>query len=177
MAEQVVEGWARGIAAVAEAEGVLERVAGELAAFARAMGDHPQLRDRLTDPGVDPAGKLAAASDLLARAHPQTRAAALYIVQAGRARDLEDIARALLAASASRGGATVAEVRTALPLDAGQQQRLADAIQQTLRRPVQLQVITDATLVGGVSVRVGDTVLDGSLARRLDEVRAALTGA
>jgi F-type H+-transporting ATPase subunit delta len=177
-AEGPVAGYAEAIAVVARTEGVQERIEDELFSFARTVAGNAELRDRLTDPGIDLPTKLSVVEGLLAkRAHPQTISAVAWIVQAGRARQLPDIADALIRRGASARNREVAEVRTAYPLDEGQQRRLADALSRASGREVEARVILDPEVVGGVVVKIGDTVIDGSVARRLAELRSRLTGA
>jgi F-type H+-transporting ATPase subunit delta len=66
-------------------------------------------------------------------------------------------------------------VRSARPLDAGQQARLADAIRASYGSAVQLEVDVDPRLIGGVVVEIGGDVIDGSIARRIAEARRGLT--
>lgn len=67
------------------------------------------------------------------------------------------------------------EVISAVPLDAAQQQRLADALQTRLKRTVRLHCSVDASLMGGAIVRSGDLVIDGSVKERLTRLASALT--
>ena len=67
-----------------------------------------------------------------------------------------------------------AEVRSAFPLDDGQQQALAEALRRRLGREVSLRCRVDASLLGGVVVRAGDWVLDGSVAGRLRRLASEL---
>lgn len=176
--DPVVQGYATAIFAVAQAEGALERVEEELYAFARAVEGNAELRDRLVDPGIDTSAKLGVVTDLLGgRAHPQTVSAVAYVVQAGRARQLSEITHALVSKGAASRSQALAEVRSAVALDAGQQRKLADALARTAGQPVDLRVVVDPTVVGGLVVTLGDTVIDGSVSRRLAELRSALTGA
>jgi F-type H+-transporting ATPase subunit delta len=176
--DPVVTGYATAIFSVAQAEGALERVEDELYRFARAIEGHADLRDRLVDPTVDTAAKLGVVTDLLGgRAHPQTVSAVAYVVQAGRARQLGEITQALVEMSAESRSEALAEVRTAVALNAEQQRRLADTLARTVGRPVDLKVVVDPDVVGGVVTKIGDTVIDGSVSRRLAELRSALTGA
>ena len=172
-----VEGYAQAIVAVADAEGVLERVENELYEFARAVESNPELSQRLTDPAAEVSTKLGIVSDLLKRAHPQTIAAVGYIIQAGRGRQLRDIAGAVVQAAAHRNERALAEVRSAVPLAEDQRRRLTEALTQQAGRAVELKVVVDPELVGGVVVTMGDIVIDGSVARRLSDVRARLVGA
>jgi F-type H+-transporting ATPase subunit delta len=169
--------YAQAIVGVASAEGVLDRVSDELFRFARAMDDHPELRDRLADPSIAILDKLSITSELLAhRVHPQTLAALLYIIQAGRARLLAEIADAVVEQAAETRDRAVAEVRTAAPLDDDRKRRLAEAIEQVTGKNIDMKVVVDPELLGGVIVRIGDTVIDGSVVRRLDELKARLIG-
>lgn len=175
--DPVVQGYATAIFSVAQAEGALERVEDELFRFSRAMSEHADLRDRLVDPGVDTAAKLGVVTDLLGgRAHPQTVSAVAYIVQAGRARQLAEITDALVHMGAESRSQTVAEVRSAVALDAEQQRKLADALGRAAGKPVDLKVVVDPTVVAGVVAKIGDTVIDGSVSRRLSELRSSLSG-
>jgi F-type H+-transporting ATPase subunit delta len=102
---------------VADAEGALERVEDELFRFGRAVQEHPELRDRLVDPSIDTGTKLGIVTDLLGdRAHPQTLSAIAFVVQAGRARQLTQIADAVARIAAESRAQAVAEVRTAVEL-------------------------------------------------------------
>jgi F-type H+-transporting ATPase subunit delta len=177
-ADPVVRGYATAIFAVAEAEGALERVEDELYTFARAVEANPELRDRLAAPGVDTGAKLGIVTDLLGgRAHPQTVSAVAYIVQAGRARQLSAIAEELAQMGAESRAHSFAEVRSAVPLDTEQQRKLREGLSRAAGRQIDLKVVVDPHVVGGVVARIGDTVIDGSVARRLAELRTALTGA
>ncbi len=174
--EGPVAGYAQAIFHVAQAEDVLDRVSDELFRFARAVEDHAELRDRLTDPAVEVADKLKVVNDLLNKAHPQTVSAALYLVHAGRARQLEDIADRLAELVAEARAHAVAQVRTAVELDDAQRRRLSEAIEEATGKQVDLRVVVDPEVLGGVVVTVGDTVMDGSVSRQLSELRARLTG-
>ncbi len=59
-------------------------------------------------------------------------------------------------------------------LDAGQQARLADALGKATGKRVTVKVVLDPTVIGGVVARVGDTVIDGSVRSRLEQLREAL---
>lgn len=177
MSRDVIARYAEAIVCVAGAEGALDRVSDELFQFARAMDQHPKLRDRLTDPSIAISDKLGITSELLSgRAHPQTLAALVYVIQAGRARLLTEIADAVVEQVAAMRDRAVAVVRTAAPLDADRMSRLAEAIERVTGKKIDMKVVVDPGLLGGVVVRVGDMVIDGSVARRLDELKARLVG-
>jgi len=59
-------------------------------------------------------------------------------------------------------------------LDAGERRRLSEALSRIVRRPVELRVRIDPSVLGGISISVGDTVIDGTVRHRLDQLREAL---
>ncbi|MPZ87640.1 MAG: ATP synthase F1 subunit delta [Nitriliruptorales bacterium] len=173
-----IEAYASAIVAVARVEGALARVEDELFRFARTAEANSALRDRLIDERLSAGVRIEVVEELLGgRAHPQTVAAASYVVQSGRARQLTEIADAVAALAAAERSQIVAEVRSAIDLDEGQRDRLATALQSTTGKQVSVRVIVDPQVVGGLVVTLGDTVIDGSVARRLAQVRASLIGA
>lgn len=170
-----VAAYARAILDVAGSEGERERLEDDLFRFARAVEASPELADRLSDPGIDLGTKLEVIDELLG-ARPAAASAVMWIVQSGRVRQLGQIADAVAQLGAESRGRAVAEVRAAVELDADQQRRLADALEASTGRPVEVRAVVDPSVVGGVVVRLGDEVIDGSVARHLTELRSRLTG-
>lgn len=177
MADDVTGSYAAALLEVAHAEGVAERIEEELFRAARTVEGNRDLRSRFTDPGLPLAAKLEVVDDLFGgRAHPQTVAAIVWILAAGHGRQIGDIAEEVARRGAASRQASLAEVRSAVELDDAQRERLGRALSQQLGRDVELQVVVDPDVVGGLVVRVGDTVIDGSVATRLERVRTRLTG-
>jgi F-type H+-transporting ATPase subunit delta len=79
--------------------------------------------------------------------------------------------------AAERRNRVVADVRTAVPLDAERQARLADALTRVIGRPVELRCTVDAGIMGSVVVRIGDEVFDGSVRSRIEQARERLGAA
>jgi F-type H+-transporting ATPase subunit delta len=92
-------------------------------------------------------------------------------VGTGRARDLPAIIDSLVALSAKEANKAVAEVRSAIALTDDQRQRLAAALSSRLGAEVEVKVIIDPTVLGGVITQVGDTVIDGSVRHRLTQLK------
>jgi F-type H+-transporting ATPase subunit delta len=167
-----VSAYARALLEVARAEGSVERVEDELFKFARAFEANDELRSTLTDPAIPVERRAGVVEELLGRrAHPLTAAMVGFIVSAGRAHDLPDIADAFVADAAELRSEAVAEVRTAYPLDQDQVSRLADALGKATNKKITVKVIIDPSVLGGIVARVGDTVIDGSVRSRLDQLR------
>ena len=70
----------------------------------------------------------------------------------------------------------VAEVRSAIPLDDARAKKLADALSKATGRPIEVRVLVDPSVLGGVVAKVGDEIFDGSVRSRLVEARQQLTG-
>jgi F-type H+-transporting ATPase subunit delta len=102
------------------------------------------------------------------KASPHTISILGFLVEQGKARELTSIVDELVAFAAERRNAAVAEVRTAVPLSDKQRDDLAKALEHATGKTVQLKVVVDPSVVGGVVARVGDQVIDGSIRKRLE---------
>ena len=87
-----------------------------------------------------------------------------------------DAAGSLQKLAAARRGRVLAEVTSAIALTSDQEQRLTTALTAIYKQEVQVQVVIDKKVIGGVAVRVGDEVIDGTVANRLAQVRRQLAG-
>ena len=158
------------IVAAAEHEGRLDDLEDELFRFGRIVASQPELRTALTNPFVPATVKRQLVSDLLTgKAVPETiRLASEAVVNPlGRSLDvsMEEYARL----AARRRDRVVAEVHVAVALTDQQRQRLATALASAYGHQVHLNVVLDPKVAGGMTVRVGDELIDGSVATRLAE--------
>lgn len=167
-----VDGYAAALLDIARAEGGDVDLVDEIHAAANALSGNTELIEVLRDPRVPTERKQGIVDDLLgARASTVTVAAINFIVAAGQARSLSDIAARLATLAAEAEGEVVAEVRAPMELDAEQVARLQEALSGATKKRVQVKVIVDPSVVGGVVAKVGDTVLDGSIRGRFTELR------
>ena len=161
----------------AEHDGVLDDVEDELFRFARLLEREPALRAALTDPGLPDDRKSALLRDLLGeRARTQTLRLVEIAVTRSRGRSVETALDELADLAAQRRSRFVAQVRVARPLEPQQEARLAAGLERLYGRRVQLQVDVDPAVLGGISVRIGDEVLDGTVQRNLEAGRRSLAG-
>jgi F-type H+-transporting ATPase subunit delta len=178
MADRLIEGYARALFEAARAEGQLENVEDELFRFGRVLQSRGDLLMALTDAAVDPAQRQKLVEDVLGpRVSRQTVALVSFIVAAGRAGSLADIVDELVAMAASERRKAAAEVVSAVPLDENQQRRLAAALSKVTGRDVELRVIVDPEVIGGLRARVGDQVIDGTVRNQLQQLREQIGGA
>ena len=167
--------YADALIALGNAEGDPWGLEADLHAFANAVAGSPELQNSLSDSSVPAANRAQVVEDLLAGKASKASAAAIsMIVGAGRAGDLPEIARAMSSKMAGGRGAAYAEVRSAVPLSDEQKQRLEKALSDKVGRPVTARVTIDPTVVGGIVTQIDDTVIDGSVRRRLNQMRETL---
>ena len=173
--EELIGGYARALFAVARAEGVLPKVEDELYAFGKALEQHTDLREALTDAVLPVENKKAVVEDLLGeRTHPITLGLLGFVIDLGRARHIPKIVEELARMASVERSHALAEVRTAVDLTDEQRRRLAEALSRATGRTVDLKVVVDPSVIGGVVARVGDEVFDGSIASRLEDAKQAL---
>ncbi len=169
-----VEAYADGMLAVAQADGNLAAVSDELFRFARALEGNDELRTTLSDPHLPASRRQQIVEDLLGgRADATTTALVSMAVGAGRGRDLPAIIDKLVTKAATQEDKAVAEVRTAVELTDDQRSRLADAIKKATGKTVEIKVVVDPSVLGGLVTTVGDTVIDGSVRTRLEQMKQA----
>ncbi|MEY4173207.1 MAG: synthase subunit delta [Actinomycetota bacterium] len=175
MSTERIDGYARALFEIARAEGTLDEVEDELFRFARSYESSDALRNALTDEMI-PAGKRQAiVEDLLGgKATSTTTQLVSMVVGSGRGRELPAIIDKLVARASSAKNLEVAEVRSAVALTSDQQARLAAAITNATGKQVNLKVVVDPSVIGGVVATVGDTVIDGSVRTRIEQLKSRL---
>ena len=162
---------------VAEADGSLDATEEELFRFGRALDSSSALQMALTDPSQSAQVKAAVVRDLLAgRSTNATREVLEFAVGHLHGRRIDAVVDDLCQLAAKQRERVVAEVRVAAPLDETQQRRLADVLSRLKGRTVRLNVAVDPTVLGGVHVRIGDEVIDGTVSSRMEQARRALLG-
>jgi F-type H+-transporting ATPase subunit delta len=169
------DAYAAALLEIAKAEGNLDTVEDELFRVARTIESNEALRSTLTDQAIPVDRRQKIVEALLdGKASPVTTALVSFVVGAGRSRNLPEIIDRLVARAAEERREAVAEVRTAYPLDDDHRQKLADALSKATEKHVSLKVIVDPTVMGGVIATIGDTVIDGTIRHRLDQLRESL---
>ncbi|MFE6127811.1 F0F1 ATP synthase subunit delta [Streptomyces sp. NPDC056437] len=161
----------------AQRRGVLDNVEDELFRFSRIVASNTELRAALTDKSVSPSRKAELLRSLLGgKADPATERLVVSLVTAPRGRSLEQGLDSLSKLAAGRRERTVAVVTSAVPLTDRQKQRLGAALAKLYGRDMHLNLDVDPEVLGGISVRVGDEVINGTIADRLDEVARRMAG-
>ena len=174
-AAERIERYATAMLELAQSEGTAGDVEDELFRFARALEGSDELRSALTDTHLPASRRQQIVEDLLgSQATPTTTALVSMVVGTGRAKDLPAIIDELVKMSAAQANKAVAEVRTAVDLTEDQRTRLAAAVGKATGKTVEVKVIIDPSVLGGVITTVGDTVIDGSVRSRLEQLKQAI---
>ena len=153
-------------------EGHANEVQDELFRFARILEGRQDLADTLNDPHLPAARRTQICQDLLEnKASDVTVALVSLLVGLGRARELPAIVNRLLELTASSGDRHIAEVRSAVELTEDQKTRLAASLKASTGKEVDIIVVVDPSVLGGIVTQIGDTVIDGSVRHRLAQLR------
>jgi F-type H+-transporting ATPase subunit delta len=159
----------------AEAEGGLDDLEDGLFRFGRVVAGQPELRAALADPSLPEDGKRQLLDTLLrGKVTPVTLAVISQVVAHPRGRSITAALDLCAGIAARRREQLIAVVRSAVELSAAQRRRLAQALAQSYGHPIHLNVVLDPSVVGGISVQIGDELIDGTAASRLAAVRRKL---
>lgn len=178
MSDAAIRGYAQAMLDVADAEGVLDDVQDELFALRGVLEENPDLVQGLSDVGIPADRRQQLAEELLgSRCLPQTVQLVSFVVGGGKGRVLHDVISEFLELAAERKSSAVAEVRSAAQLTDEQKSKLAVALEKATGKKVQVRVQVDPSVIGGVRVKVGDQIVDGTVRTQLNRFREGLRSA
>ncbi|MER6672370.1 F0F1 ATP synthase subunit delta [Streptomyces sp. NPDC000983] len=161
----------------AQRSGVLDDVEDELFRFGRIVSSSTELRAALTDRAATASAKGELLRSLLGgRANATTERLVTRLVTAPRGRSLETGLESLSKLAADRRDRLVAVVTSAVPLSDGQKQRLGAALAKLYGHRMHLNIDVDPEVLGGIRVQVGDEVINGSIADRIDDAGRRMAG-
>lgn len=164
------------VATVQSAGSEQAKVADELFTARELVQANPELRDALAEPSRTLSDKDALVDSLFGgKALPATVA----LIKRALTGTHGTVSAALAhyrSLAAEVGGEIVATVRVAAPLADGQLDRLVGALTRQYGREVHANVVVDTAVIGGVKVAIGDHIIDGTIATRLDDARRRIAG-
>jgi F-type H+-transporting ATPase subunit delta len=159
----------------AEQDGVLDEVEDELFRFGRVLDAESRLATALDDATADVNRRTALLREVVAdKVHPTTRMLLEHAVASQRKHNLTAGIDNLLDLAAARRNRSMARVISAVELTDAQQTRLAAVLGEMYGRPIDIRTAVDPAVRGGLVIRVGDEVIDGSIAARIASTMAAL---
>jgi F-type H+-transporting ATPase subunit delta len=151
----------------------LDAVEDDFFSLARAIEQSAALRGAFGDDSAE--RRVALARDLLSgKVRPETLRVVVELFTSGRTRDLAGLLDWLASLVAVERGRRIAVVRSAVALDETEQARLATSLARLTGRQVEIRVIPDDDVVGGVLISVGDFMIDATVRLRLERLRDAL---
>ncbi len=163
-------------ASAANINNELDRVEDEFFETSHLVVDNFELRKALVGTGT-PAAKSALISEVLAKkASPSTVKLAVALVTSLRGRSIEAAFADYLFGLANRRNRLIAVIRVASEISDAQKSRLAAAIEKQVGQPIRVNLEVDSSILGGVSVKFADELVDGSVSNRLASAGRALAG-
>lgn len=167
-----VAAWTR----AADAAGTGEALENELFEAGRIVHGDPGLREVLTDRKVSNEAKASLLKDVFGGKVSDITLAVLTQATVARAGSFEKVLDAFARQIAAREDRLVAVARVAYELSDDERQRLTSALSAKYGQPVQLNLVVDPTIVGGIAVSVGDEVVDATMSTRLEAARRRIAG-
>ncbi len=161
----------------AASRGELDGVEDELFRFGRIIAGDRELARILSDRRAPAEGKSALLDRLLSgRVSPVTEQLLRNVLTGPHVGNAETAVERLSDVASRRRGQSVARVTSAVALTPAQEARLTDVLGRLYGRTIGLQVTVDPAVLGGLIVQVGDEVIDGSIAHRLEAAERRLAG-
>lgn len=174
---QRVRTYAKSLVDIALVEDHLSIVEAELLTFSNAVTDNDDLRQTLNDSNIEVEQRIAVVDQILqGKALSTTKAIIALIVVAEHANELAEIAKAFGEESAKLREKEFAEIRSAVALDDETIARLTQALNQATGKELDVHVVVDESVIGGIVATVGDNVIDGSIKTRLTQLKETIDG-
>jgi F-type H+-transporting ATPase subunit delta len=168
--------YATALAEIALQQGATEPVSNQLMDFGKTYAESAELRNFLSNPAVLPEQKHGVIEKVVERlgASRIIRNFLFVVVDNQRAQQLPQMVHTFLEVIRQRQGVAEADVESALELSAVQKKQLLQTLERLTGKKIQAKYSLDPALLGGVVVRIGDTIYDGSLKNRLNQMRTRL---
>lgn len=146
----------------------------DLATLVEALRD-PGLREVIEHPAIAFADKEKVVRRVAPNVGEQPMKLVLLMIRRGRPGAIEPMAARFADLVRRERGVTLAEVRTALPLDEAERTAISEKLRELTGDTVEMHEMVDDALIGGIAVRIGDRLWDASVRGRLERLRARLT--
>ena len=162
-------------AAAADKNGELERLENQLFDFARVLRANPELRQALNTSADTDQGKISLLESVVKGKYVNSTLNLLRrVISLRRGRSIDSTLAAYSHYVSARKDRLVAHVKSAVELSDAQLTKLVAALSKQMRRDVHINVEIDPRVLGGISVRYADDVIDGTIVNRLTEAGRAL---
>jgi len=160
----------------ADKAGELDALETELFDFNRVVVGDSELRQIITDRTVPPGPKATLVAKLIDGKVSKATAALAKQAVVARTGSFDKALTAFARTAAARRNRLLAEVRVAYVMGDDEKQRLAAALAAKHGRDVHINTIVDPDVIGGISVAIGDEIVDGTVSSRLEDARRRIAG-
>jgi F-type H+-transporting ATPase subunit delta len=162
-------------ASVANQNNELDRLEEEIFQFSRIVASDLELRQILNSSKYSSEGKRVLVAKLLAsKVCPSTSRLLASLVSGMRGRSIEKTIAFYASAAAARKMRVIAHVKSAVELSQAQKDKLASSLSGKIGQPVRLNVELDPKVLGGLSIRFADELIDATIVNRLADAGRAL---
>jgi F-type H+-transporting ATPase subunit delta len=176
-ADPIISAYAESLFRLASAEGVADRVEEELRELERLYQSNFELKEFINNPRIKAEGKKNALSDLMGDKLSRVMLNHMnLIIDQDRGRVFPKIAEGFYALASAARSKVSAEVITAVPISDAELEKLGAELKRLTKKDVYLRARVDESILGGVVVRVGDKVLDGSMRSKLAQLKKQMVG-
>ena len=159
---------------IGRADRTLDRWERDLQQLSAALADE-QLRTLAEHPAVPYAEKERVIRRVAGDVSPEALNLVLLMIRRGRPRAIPRMVEHFANLLRRERGVALAEVRTALPLDDAQRGAVMERLHELTGDEIEINEVVDESLIGGITVRIGDRLYDASVRSRLERLRARLT--
>jgi F-type H+-transporting ATPase subunit delta len=174
---RVAKVYAQALFDAAQDAHVAEPVGRELGDFVAALAASPALRSVLDEPQIETSAKVRVVAELTRDAQPLVANTLQLLLERGRFAILEELRSEYDALSAAEAAVVNVEVTSAVELTPAMNKKIAARVEQATGRRVELAQRVDPAIVGGLVLRVGDVIVDGSVRSRIRQLRRRLATA
>lgn len=174
--ETVARRYADAAFEIGKADGNLDAWERDLATLRDTLADK-ELRRLVEHPAVRFAEKEQVLRKIVTGVVPEALSLALLMIRRGRPGAIDAMVDRFGELVRRERGISLAEIRTALPLDDEQRAAITDRLTELTGDKIELNEVVDESLIGGLSVRIGDRLYDASVRSRLERLRTRLTAA
>ena len=168
--------YAKSLAEIVFEENIDEKVTEDLKTYSEIFRAVPDLLETLDSPAIPREAKEKLLGELLARypVHPTTSNFLRILLQNNRIRYYQEILDSFIKSVNEHKGIVSAQVTAATPLSQEEAQNLEDRLGEITGKGVNVELQTDASLLGGIVVQIGSTSFDGSIRTKLAEMKRRL---
>ena len=172
--EQIARVYARALFDAASEAGSVERSGADLRAFAAALDASPELADVVFNPQIDPGAKRRVVTHLTQDSDRLAAGTVVLLLEKGRITLVGEVADEFDGLAAAAAKVVDVEVTTAVPVEADVDDQIRIRVQRSTGLDARITKRIDPAILGGLVLRIGDVIVDGSVRGRLRQLATRL---